>query len=132
MHHRARGRVFCNDLAGKNGFQFGLQIPLEGSCTINRVIGGVNDKVFGSVADLQGKLLLLHAALQLMQQQVHNAPHVFFGERLVKDNLVQPVQELRTDRLLQQFQYLDLRLVYHLVMRGGCHLLEVLTNQGRT
>ena len=97
-----------------------------------RIEALVGDKVHGLVREVQGDTVRSQHLLHAVQLQGYDLANLLLVQRSKHDDIVDTVQELRTDRLLQQFQYLDLRLVYHLVMRGGCHLLEVLTNQRRT
>ena len=51
---------------------------------------------------LHGELLVLQAAVQIGNHQVDDVGDVLPGQRLVEHDLVQPVEELRTEGPLEQ------------------------------
>ena len=70
-------------------------------------------------------LALIHAAAQVVQLQVHDAPHLVLGQALVVDDLVQTVEELGAELALEQGVDLMLCLVAQLVGAVGAALLQI-------
>ena len=87
-----------------------LHIPAQGPGTELRVISLVYNKRFGFPRQLHTDLLGCKAFIQFINQEVNDPGHIFLCQGLVEDNLVQPVQEFRTEGPPQQIMNLGLRL----------------------
>ena len=99
----ALGIAALNDGLGDQGLHAALDEPLDGTCTINTVVGRIDDEVLGGGGDLQLEVLaLLHALAQILQLQIHDLAHLVLGQTLVVDDLIQTVQKFGTELALQQ------------------------------
>ena len=96
------GDLVGDDLPAHQRLHRVLEVAAEGSCAVDGVVGGVDDRVLGGIGQLHGELLVLQAAVQIGHQQIQNAGHVFLGQGLVEDDLIQTVQELGAEGSLQQ------------------------------
>ena len=62
--------------------------------------------------------------LKLLHLDVQDVPYVVLGQRVEHYDLIDPVQELRTDGHLQDFRHLLLAFIQKLAPPGyGLHLL---------
>ena len=53
-----------DDLFGDHGLHMGLNIPLEGTCTVNGVIAAIDHGSLGRIGDLQTEPFLRQTAAQ--------------------------------------------------------------------
>ena len=88
-----------------------LQIAVERTRAVLRVIGGVDGQLLGLLGQLAAELLVGQTLVQRRKLQIDDADDVLARERLIEDDLVEPVQELRTERALEQRLHLRLGLV---------------------
>ena len=79
-----------------------LEVTAQGTCAIEGIVAVVDDEGLGGLGQLHLQLLVLQAAVQTGQEQVHDGGDVGLGQGLVADHLVQAVQELGPEGLLQQ------------------------------
>ena len=68
-----------------------LQKALERPRAVDRVVGVVDDVLFGRVGHLEGDLLCLQPLSEVLHLQVDDAADVLLAQRLIEDNLVQTV-----------------------------------------
>ena len=107
----------------------GLDVPLQGAGTVDRVIAAVDDGVLGRVGDNQFQLFVLQTLAQVGQHQVNDGADFGLGQALVVDNVVQTVQELGAELALEQLVNGVSGLVGQLVAAVGTALFQILQNQ---
>ena len=90
-----------NDLTGKKRFDLGLNESLQRSCTVGRIVSGIDDMFLCCVADLNLQLLILEALIQIGDQEIYDTVNVFLGERLVEHDLVETVEKFGTEAALE-------------------------------
>ena len=69
---------------------------------VDRIVGAVDDILLGRVGQLDRELLVGDAAVEICHQEIDDAGDVLLCQRLVENDLIQAVQELRPERTLQQ------------------------------
>lgn len=85
------------DLLGCQCLHVILEITLQRTCTVNRIITVVHYHLFGSICKLQGKLLVSQTVTELFDHKIYDLANVILGQRLEHDDLIQTVQKLRTE-----------------------------------
>ena len=95
-----------------------LQVPFERPCAVDRVVSIVDDDLFCSVGHDKFDLFCFQTFLQILHQQVDDAADVLSGQWFIEYNLIQTVQEFRTEAVLQQSIDLFLCLVADLSVRS--------------
>ena len=101
----AGGDAALQQLAAEHGLHGVLHIAAQGTGTKLGVIGLVHNELLGGIRQMAGDLLVSQAAVELVNLQVDDLGDVLLGQRLVEDNLIQTVQELRTEGPPQQGFY---------------------------
>ena len=119
----------ADDLLRDHRFHMGLDVPLQGAGTVDRVIAAVDDGVLGRVGDNQFQLFVLQTLAQVGQHQVNDGADFGLGQALVVDNVVQTVQELGAELALEQLVNGVSGLVGQLVAAVGTALFQILQNQ---
>ena len=89
-------------LLSDDGLNVALDIPLERTCAEARIVACVDYRLLCGVGDVEVKLLVLQASLEGSCQQVDDLEYLLLAERLVEHDLVKSVEELRSERLLEQ------------------------------
>ena len=107
-----------DDFPADEGLNGVLDIPAQGPGAVHRVIGLINDEVFGGVGEGDGKLLVGEPAVEAGDQQVDDVSDIVFGQRLVKDDFVQPVEELGAEGSLEQLADLAAGLLRDFAVRA--------------
>jgi hypothetical protein len=74
-----------------------LNGPLQGSGTVGRVVSFGDQEILRTVRELDANLAVLEALHQAAQLDVDNLPHLSARQRVEDDDVVDPVQELRTE-----------------------------------
>ena len=87
-----------------------LQVAAQGSCTVLRIVGGVDDEVLGLLGQLTVQLLLRQTPVEGGKLQVDDADDVVLGQRLIEDDLVETVEEFRAERALEKLLHLLLSI----------------------
>ena len=100
-NYSTRCRIVGNDLSCHKSFYLGLDQSFQRTCTIVDIIALCHNALLGSIGNFQFQLLVFQTFPQLLQQQIYNAEDLGLAQRLVEDDLVQTVQEFRTELQLQ-------------------------------
>ena len=100
--HGIRCKVFCNDFSSQQCFDFLLNPTLQRTSTIVDIIAVGNDIILGCIRYGQRQLFVFQPLSQAVQHQVYNLIDFRLHQRFIEYNLIQTVQEFRTERLLQQ------------------------------
>ena len=79
-----------------------LEEPLEGARPVDGVVALVDDILLRLGREGQGELLIGEALLQVGHEQVDDLRDLGFLQRLIEDDLVEPVQKFRAETLFQQ------------------------------
>ena len=101
VNHTVRFNITANDLTCKKRFNLGLNESLQRSCTVGRIVSGIDDMFLCCVGDLKLQLLILEALIQIGDQEIYDTVNVFLRERLVEYDLIKTVQELRAEAALE-------------------------------
>ena len=88
VNHTVRLNITADDLTCKQCFNLGLDKTLERSCTVGRIVSGIDDMFLCCVGDLNRQLLILQALVEVCNQKIYDAVDVFLGEWLVEHNFV--------------------------------------------
>lgn len=78
-----------------------LHIPAQRTRAELRIVGRVDDELLGLGRQLTVELLVLEPFVQRGNLQVNDAGDVLLRQRLVENDLVEPVQELGAERAAQ-------------------------------
>ena len=95
-----------------------LHIPAQRTRAELRIVGRVDDELFCSLRQLTTQLLVGQTAVERRDLQVDDTGDVLFRQRLIEYNLIQTVEELRSERAVQKRLYLFLGLVRDLAVRA--------------
>ena len=83
-----------------------LQESLERTSAVNRIVAVINDILLCGIGQFYRQLLVFQTLAQSLNQQVNDTRNILLGQRLVEYNLIQTVEEFRTERAAQQLMYL--------------------------
>ena len=72
----------------------GLQVPLERTGPVVRIVGGIPDELVGGLGQFQRDLALLKPLLEPTQLEVDDLADLLGEQRLEQHRLVHAVQEL--------------------------------------
>lgn len=106
------------NLLCKQRFHCMLHIPAQRTRAELRIVGRVDDELFCSLRQLTTQLLVGQTAVERRDLQVDDTGDVLFRQRLIEYNLIQTVEELRSERAVQKRLYLFLGLVRDLAVRA--------------
>src|SRR5438034_1470042 len=117
--HRGVGfEAILNEGFRQRVFDVFLDGSPEGARAVGSILAGLlNDPPANLRLGYDKELFLLHHIVQLVDQQIHNFFQVFVCESFKKDDLVQPVQELRVK---YQAHFAVDHLLRILMFRLGC------------
>ena len=79
-----------------------LDIPAQRTRAELRVIRGVDDQLLCSLRQLAVQLFVRKTLVERVNLQIDDARDVLFGERLIEDDLVEPVQKLGAEGVMEQ------------------------------
>ena len=82
-----------------------LNKPFERSCTVGRIVSGIDDMFLCCVGDLNLQLLIPESLIQIGDQEIYDTVDVLLCERLVEHDLVKTVKEFGTEAALQKLGY---------------------------
>ena len=102
-----RDRLAGKDAAGQDllrneRFDRVLDIPAQGPRAELRVIGRVDDELLGAIRELAAQLLIRESLIERIDLQVDDARDICLRERLIEDDLVEPVEKLRAEGVVEQ------------------------------
>src|SRR5690606_28607522 len=93
----------CEDLFRQLVRDFLLKQALERACTERRIVTSIGEPVSSLVREMQMEVVgILGNTLDSCELDVHNSANLLLAERPEHDDLVDAVQELRTQALLEQ------------------------------
>src|SRR5690606_392640 len=102
-HVIAIGNPACEDLFRQLVRDFLLKQALERACTERRIVTSIGEPVSSLVREMQMEVVgILGNTLDSCELDVHNSANLLLAERPEHDDLVDAVQELRTQALLEQ------------------------------
>ena len=74
-----------------------LDIPLDRSCSVRGIVSCVRDKLFGRVREPDRDLSVLKSLVEVRDDQIDDARNIILAQRREEDDLVKPVEKLRTE-----------------------------------
>ena len=92
----------CQHQAAELRFDGVLDIAAQGPGAVGRVVGLPDDQVLCRLGQPELQLPGCQAAVQSVDLQIDDGADVLPGQGLVEDDLIQPVEELRTEGPAQQ------------------------------
>ena len=109
-----------------------LDGPLDRPCAELRVVTLLGDQCPRVFRHVQLHIVVLQHLVEACDLHVDDLSGVLLRERGEHDDLIDTVEELRTDGLLQQAEHLLFGLRYGLLPVLVRDVLELLRNEGRT
>ena len=89
--------LICQDQLCRQRFHIFLDITLQRTRAINRIICVVYNELLRIRAEFDRKLLIFQTMIQVCDNQIDNTADVILRQRLEQDDLIQTVQKLRTE-----------------------------------
>ena len=78
-----------------------LDIPAQRPRAELRVVRRVDDELLGRICQLAAQLLVGKTAVERVDLQIDDARDIVLRERLIEDDLVEPVEKLRAERVVE-------------------------------
>ena len=105
-------QVARNNRSAEQCLDMALQESLERTSAVNRIVAVINDILLCGIGQFYRQLLVFQTLAQSLNQQVNDTCNILLGQRLVEYNLIQTVEEFRTERAAQQLMYLlEVRMI---------------------
>ena len=82
-----------------------LQITLQRSCTVDRIISAVDAELLCGVCQTDTDLPVRESPVQVLKKQVNDTRNILLRQRLEHDRLVKTVQEFRPEMRPQFILY---------------------------
>ena len=89
------------DLFRDERFDRVLDIPAQRPRAELRVVRRVDDELLGRICQLAAQLLVGKTAVERVDLQIDDARDIVLRERLIEDDLVEPVEKLRAERVVE-------------------------------
>src|SRR5690606_8358736 len=107
------------DLLGNRVFQVFLDGAVQGTCSELMVVAFFRKEVLGLVRQLNIVAKLNDAVEQFAQRKIDDLVNVFALQRVEHDDIVEPVEELGTERTPRRMLYRRLHVLFFRLAFGG-------------
>ena len=97
----ARLQFIAKDHFSYHGLDILLDIPLQRTCTINRIITMICDVILCSRCQLKCQFLCLKTLIQTTDQDINDTADVVLRSRLEHNDLIKTVQKFRSEMCFQ-------------------------------